>query len=432
MAATEPEVAKLQQPVPLFFLSRHYKEYKKSTVPKKSFYHRKFKSMPAITMTQPATAISRTVKAKAKRIESIDLLRGIVMIIMALDHVRDYFHNSAFIYDPTDLAQTNVILFFTRWITHFCAPVFVFLAGISAYLYGTKKSRKELSLFLLKRGVWLVFAELFILSLFRTFNPAYPYFNLQVIWAIGICMITLSALVYMSRRLILLTGILLIAAHNLLDNVHIPGDGILSFIWALLHEPRLFNLGAFSVNVQYPLLPWIGIMAVGYCFGSFFNRGYDPEKRRKIFLYIGIGAIALFIILRLGNFYGDPIEWSVQKNTVFSFLSFLNVTKYPPSLLYILVTLGPALIFLALMEKPLNTWMEKITILGRVPMFYYLAHILIHIFAVVAALISGYKLSDMILSTRGSGRTAVKGLWFRFANYIWGVDNTHPGFISNM
>jgi len=332
---------------------------------------------------------------------------------MALDHVRDYFHNSAFIYDPTDLAQTNVILFFTRWITHFCAPVFVFLAGISAYLSGTKKSKKELSLLLLKRGVWLVLAELFILSLFRTFNPAYPYLNLQVIWAIGMCMIALSGLIYMNRGLILLTGVLLIAAHNLLDNVHVPGDGILSFIWASLHEPRLFTLGHFSVSVHYPLIPWIGIMAVGYYFGSFYNRSYDEEKRRKLFLYLGIGAIALFIILRLGNVYGDPSEWSVQKNTVFSLLSFLNVTKYPPSLLYILVTLGPALIFLALTEKPLNKWTAKITVLGRVPMFYYLAHIfLIHLFATIAAFISGYKLSDMVLSTKVQAAPQLKGYGF--------------------
>ena len=156
---------------------------------------------PTISVTKPRRTNFISVAPKSKRIESIDLLRGVVMIIMALDHVRDYFHNSAFLYDPTDLTQTNVILFFTRWITHFCAPVFVFLAGISAYLYGKKKSKKEFSLFLLKRGVWLVLAELFILSLFRTFNPSYPYFNLQVIWAIGICMIILSALIHMNRHL---------------------------------------------------------------------------------------------------------------------------------------------------------------------------------------------------------------------------------------
>lgn len=369
--------------------------------------------MPPVSVTKSRTANSGSVVPRTKRVESIDLLRGIVMIIMALDHVRDYFHKDAFLYDPGDLTKTNVILFFTRWITHFCAPVFVFLAGISAYLYGVRKTKSELSHFLFTRGIWLVLVELFVLSLFRTFNPGYPYFNLQVIWAIGICMITLSALIYMNRRLILLTGVLLIAAHNLLDKVHVPGNGMLSFLWAVLHEQQLFTFGHFSVNVHYPLLPWIGIMAVGYCFGSFYNRAYDPEKRRKIFLYLGIGSIALFVILRLGNFYGDPNEWLVQRNTIFSFLSFLNVTKYPPSLLYILVTLGPALIFLALTEKPLNAWTAKITVLGRVPMFYYLAHILlIHVFAVIGAVISRYKLSDMILSTRVQAAPQLKGYGF--------------------
>jgi uncharacterized membrane protein len=335
------------------------------------------------------------------------------MIIMALDHVRDYFHKGAFLYDPTDLTQTNVILFFTRWITHYCAPIFIFLAGISAYLYGARKSKRELSFFLFTRGIWLVLVELFVLSLFRTFNPTYPYFNLQVIWAIGISMITLSLLIYMNRRSILLTGILLIAAHNLLDNVHVTGNGMLSFLWAVLHEQRHFTLGNFTINVHYPLLPWIGIMALGYSFGSFYSPSYDAEKRRKLFLYLGSGAIALFIILRLGNFYGDPNEWSAQKNTVSSFLSFLNVTKYPPSLLYILITLGPALIFLALTEKPLNAWTAKTTVLGRVPMFYYLAHILlIHILAVIAAVITGYKLSDMILSTSVQTAPQLKGYGF--------------------
>src|SRR5436309_4696595 len=205
--------------------------------------------MTTSTMTKLMDATSAPKQLKRHRIESIDLLRGIVMIIMALDHVRDYFHKDAFLYDPTDLTRTNVILFFTRWITKFCAPVFIFLAGTSAYLYGVRKTKGELSLFLFTRGIWLVLAELFVLSLFRTFNPAYPYFNLQVIWATGICMITLSALIYMDRRLILLTGILLIAAHNLLDNVHVPGNGMLSFLWAVLHEQRLFTFGHFSVNV---------------------------------------------------------------------------------------------------------------------------------------------------------------------------------------
>ena len=376
--------------------------------------------MSTLTMTQPRHVNSTVSTIKVKRVESIDLLRGTVMIIMALDHVRDYFHADAFVYEPTDLSRTSVFLFFTRFITHYCAPVFVFLAGTSAYLYGAKKSRKELSFFLLTRGIWLVLAELFILSLFRTFNPAYSYVHLQVIWAIGISMMILSAVIYMSRPFILLTGILIITAHNLLDTVHVPGNGILSFLWSVLHDPAHFTFGYFSVFVHYPLLPWIGIMITGYYFGQLYISGYDPAKRKKILLYLGSGAIILFIILRSGNFYGDAAHWSAQKNTAFSLLSFLNVTKYPPSLLYTLITLGPAIIFLAVSEKPLNALTAKITIFGRVPMFYYLAHILlIHFLATIGAIITGYKLSDMILSSSVQSAPALKGYGFNlFTVYV--------------
>jgi uncharacterized membrane protein len=339
-------------------------------------------------------------KSKANRIGSIDFLRGTVMIIMALDHVRDYFHYDAFLYSPTDLSKTSVALFFTRWITHFCAPVFVFLAGMAAYLYGEKKSRKELSWFLFTRGVWLVLVELFIVVFFRSFNPSFTYLNLQVIWAIGMSMIALSAIVYMNRTLILLTAVALIGAHNLLDTVHISGNGLLAVIWSLIHDVNHFTFGQVNLYVRYPVLSWVGVMTLGYYLGSLYGSGYDPIKRKKNLLLLGIASIALFIILRSGNWYGDAAQWSVQKNFLFSLLSFLNVTKYPPSLLYILITLGPALVFLALTEKKLNTWTEKIVIFGRVPMFYYLAHILlIHILAVIAALMTGYP--EMIVLNNG-------------------------------
>jgi uncharacterized membrane protein len=350
---------------------------------------------------------------KAKRIESIDLLRGIVMIIMALDHVRDYFHYDAFVYSPTDLEHTTVFLFFTRFITHYCAPVFVFLAGISAHLYGLNKSRKALSAFLFSRGIFLVFAELFILSLFRTFDPLYHFFNLQVIWAIGISMVVLSALIYLNRQIILLIGILLIGGHNLLDNVHFRDAGAFSFIWSVLHETGQFNLGRFTFQVRYPLMPWTGIMAIGYYAGHLFSPGYNAARRKEILLLLGMAAIVLFIILRLTNIYGDPADWSMQRNNAFSLLSLLNVTKYPPSLLYTLITLGPALIFLALFENMNHAWTRRITVFGRTPMFYYLAHILlIHLFAVAAAVISGYKWEDMILTTMVNSSPQLKGYGF--------------------
>jgi len=351
---------------------------------------------------------------KSKRIESIDLLRGTVMIIMALDHVRDYFHKDAFLYDPTDLSKTGVILFFTRFITHYCAPVFVFLAGISAYLYGTKKTRKELSFFLFTRGVWLVFAEMFIVTLEVSFNPTFPFFNFQVIWAIGISMIVLSGLVYLSRRVILLIGILLIAGHNLLDGVHFPGTGLSSIIWSFLHEPGSFTVGHITLAIYYPVLPWIGIIATGYYFGGFYRSDFNEEERKGRLIFLGAGAIALFIFLKVWNIYGDSLHWSVQHNAIYSLLSFLKVTKYPPSLQYVLITLGPALIFLALAEKPLNSFTAKIAVFGRVPMFYYLAHrLLIHLLALPATELCGFKWTDMMmLPTKVNSVTGLQGYGF--------------------
>jgi len=232
----------------------------------------------------------KSAETKPMRVESIDLLRGTVMIIMALDHVRDFFHRDSFLYDPTDLTHTNIPLFFTRWITHYCAPVFIFLAGISAHLYGVRKGRRELSFFLLTRGVWLIFAELFLIGLGWSFNPTYPYFNLQVIWAIGLSMIVLSAMVYMPLRLILVTGLLLVAGHNLLDTVHVKGDGMPAMLWAILHDGGEFFIGHTLVFVRYPVLPWIGVLATGYCVGQLYRPEFDAARRRSILVILGGGA----------------------------------------------------------------------------------------------------------------------------------------------
>jgi uncharacterized membrane protein len=371
--------------------------------------------MSISTMPRSATQATEplAVTIKSKRVLSIDLLRGTVMIIMALDHVRDYFHQSAFLFSPTDLSRTSVPVFFTRWITHFCAPIFVFLAGISAYLYGSKISKAALSVYLFRRGIWLVFAELFIVTLEWTFNPTYPVFNFQVIWAIGISMIVLSVLIRFNGRVILVIGLLLIAGHNLLDGIHVTGKGLSSLLWDMLHEDGDFRIGRFTLLIHYPVLPWIGIMAMGYYFGSLYSPGFDATMRKKILLVLGSGAVILFILLRSLNLYGDPAPWSIQEDTVFTLLSVLNVTKYPPSLLYCLMTLGPALIFLALAEVSLNAFTAKVTVFGRVPMFYYLAHIfLIHLLAIGGAMISGHKASDMILTNRVNRMSGLKGYGF--------------------
>lgn len=369
--------------------------------------------MPALTLLKTPPVFYATPSFKSKRIESIDLLRGIVMIIMALDHVRHFFHHDAFMYDPTDLDKTSVFLFFTRWITHFCAPVFVFLAGVSTYLYGIGKSRRELSYFLFSRGLWLVLVELFIISLEQTFNPTYPMIDLQVIWATGVSMIVLSGMIYMKRPFILVTALILIAGHNLLDNVHVHDGGLTAFAWSVLHEPADFFIGPVFVIVKYPVLPWIGILAIGYYLGYLFSSHYDPEKRMKLLLLIGFISLELFFFLRTVNMYGDPSPWSNQKNAVFSLLSFLNVSKYPPSLLYILLTLGPAMVFLALADKPLNSIARKITVFGRVPFFYYVLHFfLIHLLAMLGAVLLGFKWSDMILTNVVNRVPALKSYGF--------------------
>ncbi|MFL5746832.1 MAG: DUF1624 domain-containing protein [Niastella sp.] len=364
-------------------------------------------------MTQP-TAIAMPVKSK--RLHSIDLLRGTVMIIMALDHVRDYFHASAFLYDPTDLTRTDVPLFFTRWITHFCAPIFTFLAGTSAFLNGTKKTKKELSFFLFTRGLWLVIAEVLIVTLGWTFNPAYPVLILQVIWALGVSMMVLAGMIYLPLTAILVIGLALIGAHNLMDVPATAGTHTTSFLMGVLHEQHFFFMKPFSIMMGYPVTPWIGIMLVGYAFGQLYLPTFEAGKRRKTLISLGLAAIALFIIIRFINMYGDPHPWSAQKSPVFTVLSFLNTTKYPPSLLYILMTLGPALLFLAFAEKPLNRLSEKVVVFGRVPMFYYLLHIyLIHIMAVIAATISGFKWSDMVLTGWVSMNAQLKGYGYSLA-----------------
>jgi uncharacterized membrane protein len=355
-----------------------------------------------------------------KRIESIDLLRGIVMIVMALDHVRHVFHQDAYLYDPMDLTKTTVPIFFTRWITHYCAPVFVFLAGISVYLHGVNMTRRELANYLFKRGLWLVIVEFFIISLASTFNPTYPVINLQVIWAIGISMMALSALIYLKREFILIISVFLIAGHNLLDNVHVPGGGFASFIWSVLHEPADYVFGRYLIVVKYPVLPWIGILSLGYYLGHLFSAHYDPEKRMKVLILLGFISMELFFFLRTMNNFGDSGHWTNQKNAVYSLLSYLNVTKYPPSLLYSLITLGPAMIFLAVADKPLNAVTRRIVVFGRVPFFYYIVHLyVIHLLALIAAVVTGFGWKSMILSTKINLVPGLKGFGFNlFSVYL--------------
>ena len=347
------------------------------------------------------------------------------MIIMALDHTRDYFHAGAFINDPTDLHHTRPILFFTRWITHFCAPIFILLAGTSAFISGQKKTKKELSLFLLQRGLWLIFLELTVLNFGWFFNIHFSFINLQVIWALGACMICLSGLIYLPGKIMLATGIVLVAAHNLLDNFHVPGDSPGAFAWSILHEKRLFEFAHINLNVTYPLLPWIGWMALGYCLGNLYTRGFNTALRKGILTCLGSASITLFIIGRCINLYGDLAPWSQQSSGMFSFLSFINVTKYPPSLDYLLITGGVAFLFLAFTENLCNRLTEIISTYGRVPMLYYLVHIyIIHLLALPAAELAGYQWTDMVSFTKGlhfNPQLKAYGFNLRMVYLIWMV-----------
>lgn len=337
---------------------------------------------------------------KKSRIESIDILRGVVMVIMALDHVRDYFHYGSFYNDPTDLATTSPILFFTRFITNFCAPVFVFLSGTSAFLYGTNKTKPQLFKFLFTRGLWLIFLEIVVNNFIWTFDITYSLQIFQVIFAIGFSMICLSFLIYLPKKVILILGIILIAGHNALDSIVMQGQSFQSIVWYFLHQNNALVKGSdYLVIIQYPLIPWIGLMALGYLFGTFYQKDYDVSIRKKWLLRLGLGSIALFFILRGLNIYGDLAPWTVQDTITKTILSFFKVTKYPPSLLFICVTLGPAMLFLYAYENTQNKVTNFFLAFGRVPLFYYFLHmIVIHVFAILSIFIFGGNWQDMIMT----------------------------------
>jgi uncharacterized membrane protein len=317
-----------------------------------------------------------------RRLDSIDLLRGLVMILMALDHTRDFF--SATGMNPRDVADPA--LFLTRWITHYCAPIFIFLAGLSAYLYGTRgRSTGEVSRFLLTRGFWLIVIEFTLVRLGWSFSFNLGFFVAQVIWVIGASMVVLAGLVWLPRWAIAAIALTMIAGHNLLDGIRADQLGAAGWLWNVLHQPAVLQLGPQTkVLALYSLIPWAGVMAAGYVLGPVFK--LDPRSRRRLLLWTGAAVITGFIALRASNLYGDPAAWSVQDGWLGTVLSFINCEKYPPSLLYLMMTLGPALILLALFERVHGTIASWITTFGRVPFFFYVAHIfLIHALAVALA-----------------------------------------------
>ena len=342
----------------------------------------------------------RTAPTAKTRISSIDLLRGLVMLIMAVDHVRDNFHGTP---DPTDLASTTPLLFFTRWITHFCAPAFVFLSGVSAWLAGTRRSGKEMSSFLLKRGVWLIVVEVLIVSRGIAIDPTFRVAIFQVIWAIGGSMIVLSILLRVKASLMVIgiIGGCLFCGHDLLPGIasaHFQASWYGKFLFFSTgpNESDILKVGHFYIIIAYALLPWTGVMLLGYVFGSVYKTGVDAGWRRKVLLYNGIGLLGLFLVFRGFNLYGDPAPWSAQKNGLYTFLSFLNVSKYPPSLLYSLLTLGVALLVLAFTEHINNRFTKFLTVYGNVPFFYYVPHFfLLRIINIIMFFAAGFTTSQI-------------------------------------
>jgi uncharacterized membrane protein len=342
--------------------------------------------------------VALTEPGAKQRIASIDILRGLVMLIMAIDHTRDFFHIGH--PDTNDLAITTPFLFFTRWITHFCAPAFVFLSGVSAYSAGTRRTKKELSVFLIKRGLWLIAVELVLITFAITLDPAFRVVILQVIWAIGGSMVLLGLLVWLPLPVIAVVGVVIFFGHNLFDIQKVSAIND-TLIGKLMISGRRGDFWPLAVGhrlaIAYSLLPWTAVMLIGYVFGSLYQKSVDAAKRKKTLLYAGLSLLVLFFVFRYFNIYGDPAPWSVQKSTALSIISFFNVTKYPCSLLYLSMTLGATILVLAVAENISNKLADILIIYGNVPFFYYVCHwYLIKMLNIIMFFAWGYNASQIV------------------------------------
>jgi uncharacterized membrane protein len=339
-----------------------------------------------------------TIPTTKYRIESIDILRGLIMLIMAIDHTRDFFH--AFSPKPTDLLTTTPILFFTRWITHFCAALFVFLSGISINLAGTRRTKKQLSIFLIKRGIWLLVVEFVLITFAITLDPLYHLLIFQVIWVIGVSMIVLGLLIWLPLPVIATIGILLFFGHDALNFITLPTTGTSGFLWKFLFTAvALFQPidSSHSLLMLYALLPWMGVMFTGYVMGQIYHPDFAPAKRQKILFTAGISLIVLFVVLRATNIYGDPSPWAVQRSTALTIVSFFNVSKYPPSLMYLCMTIGPGLIMLATVQKANNAFTRVLATYGNVPFFYYVLHFyLLRLINIILFFAQGYTTKSIV------------------------------------
>lgn len=344
----------------------------------------------------PAVSVSKV--TPTGRIDSIDMLRGLVMVVMALDHTRDFFSHLRF--EPESLDQTYYALFFTRWITHFCAPLFFFLAGTGAFFYGRRRTPAELSRFLWTRGLWLIFLEFTVVGTAWTFQFPFGFFG--VIWALGASMVILAAAIRLPVRWLGTLSVLVIVGHDLLDGIRPERFGSLAWLWTILHV-RGGVLLPFGVQefVLFQIIPWVAVMGAGYAFGTVYS--LEPEPRRKLIFRLGLAMTVAFILLRASNLYGNPPtglrgvsqgDWHIQSTFEKTAILFLDVEKYPPSLQFLLMTLGPAALLLAWLEKRLpnqgapSGLVSAMVTFGRVPMFYYILHLyLIHALAIAVAVL---------------------------------------------
>jgi uncharacterized membrane protein len=322
----------------------------------------------------------------APRLPSLDIIRGAVMVLMAIDHVR--------VYAGVPPGGPTFGVFFTRWVTHFCAPAFIFLAGTAAYLHGQKLgSRRALGRYLVTRGAWLILLELTLLRFAWTFNVDYANFTFAgVIWVIGWCMILLAGLTWLPTVAVGAIGVAIVALHNLIDPftqslARSLGEGGTGWIWQILYFGGAFRIGngGPQVVVLYTIVPWVGVIAAGYAFGAVMRM--EPERRRRVCLQIGLGAIAAFLLLRAFDVYGDPRLWR-PPGPAPAAIRFLNTSKYPASLLFLLMTLGPTIALIPLLDGARGRVARWLSVFGRVPFFYYVLHIpLIHVVAVLVSLV---------------------------------------------
>jgi uncharacterized membrane protein len=359
------------------------------------------------------------IDANSKRINCIDATRGLVMIIMALDHVRDFMHVNSLDQSPTNLQTATAALFLTRWVTHLCAPTFVFLSGVSAYISYKKAASSASRRFLFSRGLWLILLDFTVINFALWFDIRFSTLIMEVVCAIGAGLIVVSLLIKMPSRLIGLIGIALIFGHDFLDSISFKNGSTLNLIFSVLFRQNVFTPAPnFAFITGYPLVPWIGITLAGFSFGEVFSK--PLEIRKKIYLQLGSAALIFFVFLRWSNIYGDPFKWSAQKNSLFTFLSFINVTKYPPSLLFTLLMLGIMLMVLWRTDGVKNKVTDMLCVYGKVPLFYFVVHLyLTHLLMLFMVFMQGFSFHDLPFGTFNTGRPKGSGVELGVIYLVW-------------